>query len=145
MGSEVVIESRDKRVILYHPAYVPLTGSVVANGVKAVFAINHRSTKRRWLHYGEIPSNLLGYSILKSSILKSVTFMTRNASTGTVHIRKNNEPADIYTMDLNNENIRIETDINLFLNAGDILKVFTETGSGFDYPIAILEIYETQD
>ncbi|MBU0995384.1 MAG: hypothetical protein KJ737_23045 [Proteobacteria bacterium] len=145
MGSEVVIESRDKRVILYHPAYVPLTGSLVANGVKAVFAINHRSTKRRWLHYSGIPSNVSGYPVLKSSTLKSVTFMTRNIETGTVHIRRNDEKADIYTMNLNNENIRTENGLNIFLDAGDDLKVFTETSSGFDYPIAVLEIYELQD
>ena len=145
MGSEIVIESRDKKVTLYHPAYVPLTGSVVAKGIQAVFSINHRSTKRRWLHYGGIPSNLSGYPVSKSSTLKSVTFMTRNISAGTIHIRKNDEPADIHTMEMSGENIRIENNINLFLNANDLLRVFTESGPGFDYPIAILEIYESQD
>lgn len=145
MGSEIVIESRDKRVTLYHPAYVPLVGSVVAKGVQAVFSINHRSTKRRWLHYGGIPSNLCGYQVLKSSTLKSVTFMNRNISTGTVHIRKNDDPFDLYSFDMNGENMKTETDLNIFLDLADQIKIFTESINGFDYPMAVLEIYEIQD
>ena len=114
MGSEVIIESRTKKITLYHPAYLPMTGSMVANGVQAVFSINHRNITRRWLHYGGIPSNLCGYPVLKGSTLKSITVLTKNNATGTIHIRKDGDSLDLHTIDLDNENVKTETDLNIF-------------------------------
>lgn len=71
--------------------------------------------------------------------------MTRNISTGTVRIRKNDDSLDLYTMDMNSESMKTEIDLNIFLDPADQIKVFTESITGFDYPMAVLEIYEIQD
>ena len=71
--------------------------------------------------------------------------MTRNISTGTVHIRKNDEHLDLYTIELVNENMKTETNLNVFLDPADQIKIFTESITGFDYPMAVLEIYEIQN
>ena len=138
MSAKVILHGQGQKVELSHQASLS-TPSGPAATERAVFTVRHRGVKYRWLHYGGMPSNLNGYPLIRDSTLVAALVNAGNPAIATVHIRRNDEEADLVTIVITEQSMKRVLDLNIHLNAGDRLQVYVEAPAGIDYPEVILE------
>lgn len=107
------------------------------------FTHNHSNISNDiWLRIRDkIPSNLVGYSVTRDSIITTVSARAENPFSATLRYRINGVLTNVVSLTLANEQAKVQNSLNINLDAGDYIQCFMEVNSGdVDYPIVDVEI-----
>lgn len=98
-----------------------------------------------WLRIRDkMPSNIIGYSIVRDSIITTVSARGENPLSATFRFRRNGDPTNLVSLTLTNEQAKSQNSLNISLDAGDYIQCYMEVDAGdVDYPIADVEIAAT--
>lgn len=95
-----------------------------------------------WLRIRDkMPSNIIGYSVVRDSVITTVSARGENPLNATFRYRRNGVSTNLVNLTLTNEQAKSQNSLNINLDAGDYIQCFMEVDSGtVDYPIADVEI-----
>ncbi len=103
---------------------------------------NESKTRNQYLNYyvGRSPSIRSGLRLSKNAIIISLSAQFASLNTGTFHVRKNNLPTNLLTIDVLNDYGNHLNNVNLDLNEGDTIQCYFESLNDVVSPIILIEI-----
>ncbi len=110
---------------------------------KFQFSLNHSNISGfRFLTTGQISTNVNGYPLIRNGVITSIIANCSKNTRANFYIRKNNNPSNLITLSLYDQNKNSIDNLNIdFLN-NDYLQCCLSVNSNFtiDYPIVLIEI-----
>lgn len=106
-----------------------------------LFGINHKNiTTERYMLIGEVVASATGIRIPRNATITSISVQTKNTTTGSFKIRKNDSSVDLLTLTLSSEQGKSQNNISIDINQDDWLQVLISPVTAIDYPILNLEL-----
>lgn len=105
-----------------------LGGGVGTNIITFAFNLAGEAIRNRFLSFGEIPSNVVGYPVVRPGKVVSLAATVSQASSGTIVLQKRNAPDQKIELVLAGETIQSLDNLDFIVAPGDYLQVFASTG-----------------
>jgi len=107
-------------------------GAGSGNGYYETFYGKNKNMKGRYLYYAGKLSNKVGLPILYNGNLTALIIKTDGVCSGWIRIRKNGN--SLYSVEMDAQDSKIVTGLNLAVDAEDSISVFVESSNGVQAP-----------
>lgn len=117
-----------------------LGGGVGSNIVTFAFSLNGATVRNRFLAFADIPSNVVGYPVVRPGRVMALAANMSTESSGTIVLQKRNSPDDKIELVFDSETSQAIDNLDFIVSPGDYLQVFasTENGQSFANPTVVV-------
>lgn len=106
------------------------------------FSVDHSNVGSRWMNYNcKVPSNVNGQLITRDSVITAVHVLCGDTATANFSVKNALDTSLIYLLSLVGNRSKVVDNLNIELEAGDILQVYLDVpGAKIDYPVMGIEV-----